>query len=88
MSSFEVFWLFANHDKKFQEQMKWMANILMYIGLVILFLVPASKLIGYASFLAAYLIWMFFAWKSKDNPLFAQFLFYIPLYSYAIYITL
>jgi len=88
--SVQYVWLLVNYDKKAQEVAKWLANAFMYTSAILLSIsVTASLLpVTYIGFLLAHIIWAFFAWKIKDKPLFAQFLFFIPIDLYAMYIRL
>ncbi len=83
-------WLLVNYDKKTQEMTKWIANIFMYISALTLSISITASLIPitYIGFFFAHTIWAFFAWKIKDMPLLGQFLFFIPIDLYAMYIRL
>ncbi len=81
-------WLLVNYDKKFQEIVKWSANIFTFLSTIALSVSITTSLlpITYVGFLIAHSIWAFFAYKLKDKALLAQFLFFIPLDIIAIYI--
>ncbi len=83
-------WILINYDKKTQEIVKWLANIFIYVSAVLLSVSITASLqpITYIGFLIAHIIWLFFAWKSSDKPLFYQFLFFIPIDLAAMYIRL
>jgi len=83
-------WLLINYNKKAQEIAKWCANAFMYVSAILLSVSVAASLIPvtYIGFLIAHIIWAFFAWKIKDIPLFTQFIFFIPIDLYAMYIRL
>ena len=88
--SVQYVWLLINYDKKSQEIAKWLANVFMYISAIAISISVAASVMSvtYLGFLFAHIIWAFFAWKIKDRPLFAQFLFFIPVDLYAMYIRL
>lgn len=88
--SMQYVWLLVNYDKKSQEITKWVANIFMYISAITLSISITASLIPitYIGFLIAHIIWSFFAWKTRDMPLLGQFLFFIPIDLYAMYIRL
>jgi len=88
--SVQYAWLLVNYDEAAQKATKWLANIFMYVSAITLSIsITASLLpITYVGFLIAHVVWSFFAWKIKDNALLAQFLFFIPIDLYAMYIRL
>lgn len=88
--SVQHIWTLVNQDKKSQEIAKWLANIFMGVSAIALSISITASLIPitYMGFLIAHIIWAFIAWKIKDNPLLAQFLFFIPVDLYAMYIRL
>ena len=83
-------WLLINYDKRTQEILKWLANSFILVSAVIISISITASLmpITYVGFLLAHVIWGFFAWKIEDKPLFAQFMLFIPIDLYAIYIRL
>lgn len=88
--SIQYVWILVNYDRTAQQTAKWLANIFMYISAITLSIsISASLLpITYLGFLIAHVIWSYFAWKINDKPLLAQFLFFIPIDLYAMYIRL
>lgn len=88
--SIQHVWLLVNYDKKSQEIVKWLANAFMYASAITLSISVSASLVPatYIGFLIAHIIWAFFAWKIKDKPLFTQFLLFIPIDLYAMYIRL
>jgi len=83
-------WLLVNYDKNTQKIVKWVANIFMFVSAFAMSvsLTAALHPLTYVGFLIAGIIWAFYAVKIKDNVLFAQFLFCIPVNIYAMYIRL
>lgn len=88
--SVQHLWLLVNYDKKTQEIVKWLGNAFMYVSAILLSVSVAASLVPvtYLGFLVAHIIWAFFAWQVKDKPLFAQFILFIPIDLYAMYIRL
>ncbi len=88
--SMQYTWILINYDEQAQKIAKWVANVFMYISAIVLSISVAASLlpITYVGFLLAHIIWSFFAWKIKDNALLAQFLLFIPIDLYAMYIRL
>lgn len=81
-------WLLVNYDEKSQDIAKWIANIFMYVSAIVLSIsIPAAQtLLPYVAFFISHVLWSFFAWKIRDVALLYQFLFFIPIDIYAMYI--